>query len=79
MIGTIINAIAIIFGSFLGLFIKGGMKPRYKEILMSVLGLSVVFIGMSTALGGMLKDEAKPVLYIESLVIGSVIAETLKI
>ena len=55
MIGTIVNCLAIVFGSFIGLFIRGGMKPRYRDILMSVLGLSVVFIGISTALGGMLK------------------------
>ena len=79
MIGTIVNCLAIVFGSFIGLFIRGGMKPRYRDILMSVLGLSVVFIGISTALGGMLKDEAKPVLYIVSLVICSLIGETLKI
>ncbi len=52
MLGTIVNSLAIIFGAFVGLFIKGGLKPRYREILMSVLGLSVVFIGISTALEG---------------------------
>ena len=78
MLGTIVNSLAIIFGAFVGLFIKGGLKPRYREILMSVLGLSVVFIGISTALEGMLSDEAKPVLYIVSLVIGSLIGESLK-
>ena len=79
MLGTIVNSLAIIFGAFVGLFIKGGLKPRYREILMSVLGLSVVFIGISTALEGLLSDEAKPVLYIVSLVIGSLIGESLKI
>ena len=79
MLGTVVNALAIVFGSFVGLFIRGGMKPRFQEILMSVMGLSIVFIGASTALGGMLNESSKAVLYIVSLAIGSLIGETLKI
>lgn len=79
MLGTIVNAVAIAIGGLVGLFLKGGMKPRYREILTSVMGLSVVFIGISTALGGLLSNEAEPILYIVSLVIGSLIGETLNI
>lgn len=79
MLGTIVNALAIAIGGFIGLMLRGGMKPRYKDIIISVLGLSVAFIGISTALGGLLSGEAEAILYIVSLVIGSVIGETMKI
>lgn len=79
MLGTIVNALAIAIGGLIGLMLRGGMKPRYKDIIISVLGLSVAFIGISTALGGLLSGEAEAILYIVSLVIGSIIGETLKI
>lgn len=79
MLGTIVNSSAIVFGCLIGLFLKGGMKPRYREILISVMGLSVAFIGISTALGGLLSEEAEPILYIVSLVIGSLLGEFLDI
>lgn len=79
MLGTIVNAFAIAIGGLIGLMLRGGMKPRYKDIIISVLGLSVAFIGISTALGGLLSGEAEAILYIVSLVIGSVIGETMKI
>ncbi len=79
MLGTIVNSLAILFGALFGLLLRGGMKPRYKEIIISVLGLSVVCIGLSTALEGLLSGEAEPLLYIVSLVIGAAIGETLKI
>ncbi|MGE4214381.1 MAG: DUF554 domain-containing protein [Anaerotignaceae bacterium] len=79
MLGTIVNALAIAIGGLIGLVLRGGMKPRYKDIIISVLGLSVAFIGISTALGGLLSGEAEAILYIVSLVIGSIIGETMKI
>lgn len=79
MLGTIVNAFAIAIGGLIGLMLRGGMKPRYKDIIISVLGLSVAFIGISTALGGLLSGEAEAILYIVSLVIGSIIGETMKI
>lgn len=79
MLGTIVNALAIITGGFIGLLLRGGMKPRYKDIIISVLGLSVAFIGISTALGGLLSGDAEAILYIVSLVIGSIIGETMRI
>ena len=79
MLGTIVNALLIIIGSIIGLLLKGGMKPRYREIVSNGMGLSVLFIGISMALGGMLQDEASPILYVISIVIGSIIGEKLGI
>ena len=79
MLGTIVNSLAIAIGGLIGLVLRGGMKPRYKDIIISVLGLSVAFIGISTALGGLLSGQAEAILYIVSLVIGSIVGETIKI
>lgn len=79
MIGTVVNALAVIVGSFLGYIIKGRLTPRYRDILTSVLGLAVIFTGASSAIGGMLSKGAEPILYILSLVFGCVIGEFLDI
>ena len=34
MLGTIVNSIAIILGSLLGIIIKRGIKDQYKKIIM---------------------------------------------
>lgn len=79
MLGTIVNSLAIIFGSILGLFLRGGLKENYKSIVMNALALSVIFIGSSSAIGGINSGNANPVLFIVSLVLGSLIGEFLKI
>ncbi|MGL4791696.1 MAG: DUF554 domain-containing protein [Anaerotignaceae bacterium] len=79
MLGTIVNALAVLLGGTVGLFLKGGMKDRYKDIVISIMGLCVVFIGISTALGGLLNEDAEPILYIISLVIGGLLGEYWKI
>ncbi|MBW1637394.1 MAG: DUF554 family protein, partial [Deltaproteobacteria bacterium] len=45
MLGTIVNSLAIIGGSLLGLFFSRGISDNYKEIILSAIGLSVVLIG----------------------------------
>ena len=79
MFGTVINAAAIIAGSLLGLLIRGGLKEKYKEMVMHVLGLCVLFVGASSALGGLLDADAEPVLFIVSLVLGSLCGQWLDI
>lgn len=84
-IGTIVNIIAIIVGSGIGLIFNGGLKKRFQDILMQVLGLSVIFIGVSGALKGMflIKDSSLEttgsMLLILSLVIGSFLGEWINI
>ena len=79
MLGTIVNVIAVLAGSFTGLFIKGGIKERYRVIVMEALGLCILFVGASSALGGMFKDGANPVLFIVSMALGSLLGEFLGI
>lgn len=71
MLGTIVNAAAVLAGGLVGLLIKGGLREKYKEIVMQAISLAVLFLGASSALSGMLDPDAQPVLFIISLVIGS--------
>lgn len=74
MLGTVVNAIAIIAGSLLGILLNKGIKENYKEILMSAVGLAVMLIGIKSSLG---TDELMVVIL--SLIIGALIGEWLKI
>lgn len=78
MFGTILNALGIIIASVIGSKIKGGISKRYSDIIMEAIPLSVLFIGISGAVGSMLKSK-EPVLFIISLLIGGLIGEFLKI
>jgi len=72
MLGTIVNTVAIIVGSIIGLFLKGGIPKRLDQAIMKALGLSVFYIGIS----GSLKCT-DTLLLILSLVIGVIIGELL--
>lgn len=74
MLGTIVNALAIIGGSLLGLLLKRGIPEKYKDIVMSGLCLSVILIGIRSAL---VSDNIMIVIF--SVVTGSLIGEFLKI
>ncbi|MDC7224537.1 MAG: DUF554 domain-containing protein [Spirochaetales bacterium] len=79
LVGTIVNSAAITGGTVVGLIFKKGLKENIKEITNQGLGLSVLFIGISTTLSGLLNEEAKPILFIISLVLGGILGELLKI
>lgn len=79
MLGTIINTLAILCGGVAGLYIKGGLKDQYRETIMDGLGLAVLFIGAVSAIGGLLDQDANPILFIVSMVIGCVIGTFLNI
>ncbi|MGA7276353.1 MAG: DUF554 domain-containing protein [Desulfocapsaceae bacterium] len=74
MLGTIVNAIAIICGSLLGLLFRKGIAERYKDIIMSGVGLAVILIGIKSALSS---DKLMVVIF--SIIIGAVIGEFLRI
>ena len=74
MLGTIVNAVAIIVGSFVGLFLKGGIPKRLDQAIMKALGLSVFYIGI---LGSLKCTDT--LLLIISLVIGVIIGELLNL
>lgn len=74
MLGTIVNAIAIICGSLLGLLFRKGIAERYKDIIMNGVGLAVILIGIKSALSS---DKLMVVIF--SVIIGAVIGEFLRI
>ncbi|NLJ83896.1 MAG: DUF554 domain-containing protein [Halanaerobiaceae bacterium] len=74
MRGTIVNVIAVVAGSLLGVFLKGRFPEKVKEIIMQGLGLASCLIGIQMAL------ESKNILIvIFSLVIGGICGELIGI
>ena len=74
MLGTIVNTLAIIVGSLLGLVFRGGIPNQYRDTLMQGLSLAVILIGLKMAF----KTEGI-LLVIFSLVIGGLIGELIRI
>lgn len=74
MLGTIVNTVAIIAGSLIGLLFRGGIPEKYRVTIMQALSLAVILIGIKMAL----KTEGI-LLVIFSLVIGSLIGEFVRI
>ncbi len=79
MLGTIVNAIAIILGGGLGLILKGGIKERYSTLITQAQGMAVVFVGASGAITNMQQEGANPILFVISLVIGACLGEWINI
>ena len=50
MIGSLINCAAILAGSGLGLLLRGGISPRFRDTLMQGLALCVMLIGILGAI-----------------------------
>lgn len=67
MIGTLINCIAIVIGSALGLLLRRGMKESISKTVMQGVGLSVILIGINGAI-----QTQNTLLVIISMVIGGV-------
>jgi len=74
MLGTIVNTLAIIAGSLLGLLFSKGIADNYKEIILSGVGLSVILIGIKSAL---VSNSLMVVIF--SVIVGALLGEGLKI
>ena len=61
-LGTLINAAAIVLGGILGALFGRVLKQQHQEALQKVCGISVLFIGISGALEGMLRIEDRRLL-----------------
>jgi uncharacterized protein len=79
MLGNYVNTITIIIGCLLGLLIQKGLHEKYKTIIMQAIGLSVLFVGATVTIGGLLDPDSEPVLFIISLVIGGALGELIGI
>lgn len=74
MLGTVVNALAIVAGSLLGLLFRKGFADNYKEIILSGVGLAVVLIGMKSAL---VSDDLMVVIF--SIILGAILGEAMRI
>lgn len=74
MLGTLVNAAAIIVGGCIGLLLKKGFPERISDAVMSAVGLCVLYIGISGSLAGQ-----KTLVAILSMVIGVLIGTLLDI
>lgn len=72
MLGTIVNTCTILLGSAFGAVVKSRIGGRYRTALFDALGLACLVLGANASLSSMPKSEY-PVLFIVSLVIGTVI------
>lgn len=79
MLGCTVNALLIAIASIFGCLIKNGIKDKYIQIITNAVGLSVLFVGVSSALGGLLDKNANPILFIVSLVVGSILGQIIDI
>lgn len=85
-IGTIVNTLAVLIGSTIGILAKKGLSEKLQNSLMKTLGIATMFIGIGCTLQEMLVigDDGKLstngiMLMIVSLVIGTLVGELLKI
>jgi len=85
-LGTIVNVLAILGGGTIGLFLRGGMNPRYQEAIVRIMGLSTIFIGAAGALEHMLFVDGgnltglpikETLLMILSMALGTFVGEVL--
>ncbi|MDR0503252.1 MAG: DUF554 domain-containing protein [Treponema sp.] len=74
MLGTVVNALSIVFCSLVGAFLVKNIPQRFEEILKKASGLAVIYIGIRGAL-----DNENILLLILSLVFGSIIGELIDI
>lgn len=74
MLGTIVNAGAIVIGSLIGLFFHKGIAEKYQQTIFQGVGLAVILIGWKSALA---VDNL--LIVIVSMVAGAVLGEGLDI
>lgn len=74
MLGTIVNTIAVLVGSLIGLLLKRGLPERLADTLMKGLGLCTLYLGISGSLTG---DNS--MILILSMVVGTLVGEGLKL
>ncbi|WP_304224249.1 DUF554 domain-containing protein [Gracilinema caldarium] len=74
MIATIINALAVVFGSLLGLLLGGKISDKYRTIVFDGAGITTVIIGVSMALA------SQRIIYLAlALIIGGLIGSVIDI
>lgn len=78
LLGTVVNAVAIIFGSLIGLLFSR-IPDRMKQTIMQGLGLAVFVIGLSMAMEAATSDGYDLFFVIAALVFGGILGELIDI
>ncbi len=74
MLGTIVNSLAILLASLLGVLVGGRFPQKVRSRVMQALGLAVLLVGFQMAF-----RTQKPLVVIASLVLGSIAGEAMGI
>ena len=74
MLGTIVNSLAIILGSVLGVLLKKVISEKVSNTVMCGMALCVMYIGVSGSL-----ECTDPLMLVVSMAIGALIGETIDI
>lgn len=74
MLGSVINALSIVIGSLLGIFLKNKFSENIQQTVMKGISLAVILIGLQMAL-----KTRDILIVIFSIVIGGVIGEIIDI
>lgn len=74
MTGNIVNAIGIVLGGLIGLFLKKYIKDSYSETIMNGVGISVVVIGITNTI-----KSDNILLVVISIVLGTLLGEIIDI
>ena len=78
MIGTITNCCTILTGSFIGSRLKNGLPDKFKNTMMTCMGLAATVLGINSVANNM-PNSTMPVLFIISLAIGGIIGQWIDI
>lgn len=86
MIGTLVNAAAVVAGGLVGVAAKKWIRQELSDSCMKVIGLAVTLIGLSNALSYMLSADGSGVLAVDgglllliSMVLGTLLGELLRL
>lgn len=74
MLGTVVNALAVIGGCLIGLIVKGRLTEKISSTIMNGLALCVIYMGISGALKG-----ENTLLMIICIAVGALIGEIIDI
>ncbi|MBQ3181766.1 MAG: DUF554 domain-containing protein [Clostridia bacterium] len=74
MTGTIVNVIAVVLGSSIGLVLKKGIPQRFSDSIMKAVALCVIYIGIDGCMQG-----ENTLITIISMVLGVLIGELLRL
>ena len=78
MIGTITNCCTILTGSFIGSRLKNGLPDKFKNTMMTCMGLAATVLGINSVSNNM-PNSTMPVLFIISLAIGGILGQWIDI